>query len=715
MKGLNDSLDDLGAVSLTPEELSSFEKGRSNNTISSNESYPDTLDDLGAVSLTKMEALEGLAKTTMGLKDDIKNNAEKTIHNGKEEMFRQLSKKEKNGIVSDLLKVFVKSPLKGAGKAADMMTTDPYNFAADTSKETIKDDRIANRYLPFTLKSENVKPIVNPEGFDRTNISFKGAMERSADALTGGMTDSEFSETGKKFHLEEITSGMELLSQLATPGAISKLAAKYGWNGISKIAGFLGSTNPKVLAGAFAFGATDKALENDTGTLERLGLSTGAALGTEAALTAVAGGIKNPQKALKPVASLLGLGKNRLDVEAVDAGKRIGVDLFPAAVTDAPQTALGQQVVNKTPVFGNYLKKSVDETTKQYQSAFDRMLDKVAPKLEREFEEQANLIYAPTKKLIRPKDMVDYSSVIEGAKKLKYELKSPNKSEPTKALEKYLDEIIEYTEGAVKKADLPQGFDKMPKNIQQKVLGELKQGNQNISVAEALRHKIELNKIMRDRNIFDRIDTDSQALLKIIKRDVDRALMKYGNQHNKAWLESLKKSDLEYGKMAKRKNLEEALLDKVYDATTGNPKYNGLIKALSNPKSQKFLKNSLGQEQYNSLKDFIKVGQALDRVNRNIPNPSGTAIVSSSIGLLTSIWNFGLTPNLAGGAAGAGLLTYLLKSKEFVKTATKFAKNPTDPLAKRLEKIVKENTGLTIQAVIKQITAKEDSSESFSE
>ena len=654
------------------------------------------------VPLTRADLLGMIAKTGKEIVGDINSKVNEQKTKLIEDFSRQLSRKEREGWLSDILKAFVKEPAKGIGANVDAVK-DSALFTADVMGQP----NIGTDDLGMPLYSSS-RPL------DR-NAPELPSIEKGAgklvDYATGGMTDSDYQS--KTF--ENIGGGMHFLSQIASVGGLEKMATKYGWDAIAKIASILGSTDPKVLMGAFAFGATDKALENDPSMLNRLGMSTGAALGTEAALSAVTGGIKNPQKLVKPLAALSGLGKKRIDVEAVDAGKRIGVDLFPASVTDAPHVALGHQAMNKTPIFSKHLKDSVDETTQQYQAAFDRMLDKVAPKLEREFDEQANLIYAPTKKLARKDDMVDYSLVIEGAKNLKHELRSPNKSEPTKALEKYLDEIIGYTEGRVKSSELPAGFDKMPKNVQKQVLDELKQGGQSISLAEALRHKIELNKIMNDRNIFDRIDTDSQGLLKLIKKDVDRVLMRYGNLHNKEWLQSLKKSDLEYGAMAKRKNLEEALLDKVSDPVTGKPRYNGLIKALSNPKSQKFLKNNLGQQQYNHLKDFIKVGQALERVNRNIPNPSGTAIVGSALGLLKSVYTFGFTPNLVAGAVGASVLTYLLQSKSFVRTATKLAKNPSEPLAKRLEKIVKDHTGLTIQAAIHQIQGDDEPNESSSE
>jgi hypothetical protein len=42
----------------------------------------------------------------------------------------------------------------------------------------------------------------------------------------------------------------------------------------------------------------------------------------------------------------------------------------------------------------------------------------------------------------------------------------------------------------------------------------------------------------------------------------------------------------------------------------------------------------------------------------------------------------------------------LLTNKRFLNLATKFAKEPTEPLAQKLNAIVKESTGMTSQALM---------------
>jgi hypothetical protein len=49
---------------------------------------------------------------------------------------------------------------------------------------------------------------------------------------------------------------------------------------------------------------------------------------------------------------------------------------------------------------------------------------------------------------------------------------------------------------------------------------------------------------------------------------------------------------------------------------------------------------------------------------------------------------------------GGAVLTQLLTSKRFLNLATEFAKLPTEPLAKQLNNLIKENTGMTSQALM---------------
>ena len=82
--------------------------------------------------------------------------------------------------------------------------------------------------------------------------------------------------------------------------------------------------------------------------------------------------------------------------------------------------------------------------------------------------------------------------------------------------------------------------------------------------------------------------------------------------------------------------------------------------------------------------------------NKNTPNPSGSAIVGSVAALVTSIVVGDVTTPLKVIGGGA-ILTQLLTNKRFLNLATEFAKHPTEPLAKQLNTLIKDNTGMTAQ------------------
>lgn len=97
--------------------------------------------------------------------------------------------------------------------------------------------------------------------------------------------------------------------------------------------------------------------------------------------------------------------------------------------------------------------------------------------------------------------------------------------------------------------------------------------------------------------------------------------------------------------------------------------------------------------------------------NKNTPNPSGSAIVGSVAALVTSIvvGDFTTPLKVIGGGA---VLTQLLTNKRFLNLATEFAKQPAEPLAQKLNNLIKENTGMTSQALMTGLKDQEKPSES---
>jgi hypothetical protein len=212
-----------------------------------------------------------------------------------------------------------------------------------------------------------------------------------------------------------------------------------------------------------------------------------------------------------------------------------------------------------------------------------------------------------------------------------------------------------------------------------------------IPVQEVVRQKIEFNKMMKDKNLFDRTDSDSLSRLHTLQAVTKNMLEQYGTQRNPEFLKALKKADGEYSAYAKREALEDLLGEKLSSLVTEEPQYNALIKALQKKSNQKFLKNNLGPEAYKKINDYGEAAKAMESLKRNNQNPSGSgwvgALASIAGGLYAApAYTTGL---LAATQAGTKLLT----SKKFMNLAHRYAKQPTESGAQKLEAILKETTG----------------------
>ena len=391
--------------------------------------------------------------------------------------------------------------------------------------------------------------------------------------------------------------------------------------------------------------------------------------------------------------TLAGFGKNQLKTKALDAAKRIGVDLPGVAATDAVAPSAAHNLISRVPYFGDKIRETLSQTGQQYQRSFESLLDKVSPPLTEDLSQVARKIYAPLDNLLPATDTIDPTPWLKEIKKIETKLQSVAKSEPTKKLLSVFREMKQNLGGKSEEA-IPDYLVTASDTVKKSLEKQLQEGApavRPIPVQEVVRQKIEFNKMMKDRNLFDRTDSDSLSYLHNLQALTKDMLEQYGTKHNPEFLTALKKADLEYGAYAKRENLEGLLGEKLSSLVTEEPQYNALIKALQKKDNQKLLKNNLGPENYKKITDYVDVAKAMESIKRNNQNPSG----SGWVGALASI---------AGGLYAApayttGLLaathagTKLLTSKKFINLAHRYAKQPTESTAKKLEAIIKETTG----------------------
>ena len=589
--------------------------------------------------------------------------------------FSKMPPEEQKGLFSDIVNIAIKAPIAGASSILDFFSTHPLNAAT----------KAANTFLPEGYQIPEAKSFEKKaeEGVDY--ISEKAGLD-----TTGG---------GKLYE------GVKMASSVAVPGGIVKNIMQ-----TPKVSGLLeslGSTNPKVLLGAAGAGAgMEAAKENKAGIAATLGSGLAGAVAAES-LPFVLNKKNWADIGRKGLQKGLGLGKNQIKKEALDSAERLGIDLPASAATDSVVMAFVSQAISKIPFLGDKLRANVRKTSEQFQKAWDGMLDSIAPKIDQELSKEAKSIYKRVNNLLKNiEDDVSPSLILEKIKEIREFLKSPIKSESTKKLDSYMTELeksLSPKQLEISASELPKGFERLSKEAQEQVINQIKTeyAISHIPVQEVLRAKIELNKIMRDRNLFDRADTDTLGFLNGIKSSVDATLAEYGRTNPK-FFNALKEADKKYSGLAKRQNLEDVLSGKIINPTTQEVSYTPLIKILEDPSKQKFLKNNLGEANYKKLEDFVNVARSMDAVKRNVLNPSGTALVGGTMTLIQGLaFGTNIFPALTS-LATASAATKLLTSKQFLNTAHQFAKTPTESLAKRMDKIVKDHTGVGIQALMKQ-------------
>ena len=649
------------------------------NKVNSND-----FSDLGGIRIENNQDLNDFSDLGGIKTDTIQNGDAEAILKAKTtpeilsaayDTFSKMSPEEQKGVFNDIIKHTIKAPIAGASSVLDFFSTHPLNAATKAANTFLPEDYQIPEAKSFEKKAE--------EGVDY--LAHKAGLD-----TTGG---------GKLYE------GVKMASSVAAPGGIVKNLIQ-----APKVAGALesiSSTNPKVLLGAAGAGAgIEAAKENEAGIVATLGAGVTGAAAAEA-LPFVLNKKTWAEIGRKGLQKGLGLGKNQIKTESLDSAERLGIDLPASAATDSVVMAYVSQIISKIPRIGDRLRDKVKETSEQFQKAWDGMLDSVAPKIDHELSQEAKSIYKIPNNLLKDsEDAVSPSLILDKIKETRNFLKSPVRSEPTKKIGSYMDELeksLNPQQSSFVGTELPKGFEKLSKEAQQQVLDQLNSMTDipHISIKEVLRAKIELNKIMRDRNLFDRTDTDTLSFLNGIQSSVKETLEEYGKTNPK-WFKAFKEADKKYAGLAKRENLEDVLTGKIIDPATQQVSYTPLIKIIEDRSKQKFLKNNLGEVNYKKLEDFVNVARSMDAVKRNVLNPSSTAIVGSVMTMIQGLaFGTNIIPAILSGSSAIAA-TKLITSKQFLNTAHQFAKTPTESLAKRLDRIVKDHTGVGVQALMKQ-------------
>lgn len=463
------------------------------------------------------------------------------------------------------------------------------------------------------------------------------AIDKKVDEATEGYTTTPEGE--KALH-----EGLKTIGSVGGMGWQGRLLEKVGQKGLEAVLKTLGSTRPTSIAAAGAAGyATEKAHERGMSEPAAFGSGIGAALATE-----LAAALFNPKNLAKGAVTAAGFGKGNLKLDALDSAERIGTTLPNAAATSGVLPQLAHSLVSKFPRLGDKIKKDVQAASEGYQKSWDTMLDTVGRKKTPEVKKEISQDYKLMRAAIPEEDTILASDLLDTMTALEKELESTFHSEPTKKLFAVMNDIKkDIVSGQTK---LPEGFERFPAHVQEKILEQIKQETmlRPVAVKKLVRQKVELNKFMRDKNIFDRTDTDTLSLTKLLQESTDKVLEEYGAKNPK-FLKRYRAANEKYAQTARREELDDLLAGKIRDPNTGEVAYTPLVKILQDKDQQVFLKNNLGDQNYKKLTDFITVAQAMDALKRNNPNPSGTALVTAVIGFVQGLAGSNPLPTLASG------------------------------------------------------------------
>lgn len=390
---------------------------------------------------------------------------------------------------------------------------------------------------------------------------------------------------------------------------------------------------------------------------------------------------KLPETAAKIPLKIMGLSPKGLNVEAAQAARDLGIDLPASTLTESKLTGLADQFVGKTPYFGNKLGKKYLNAENQTKDALNKIYEDVGPSKTPEIESEIASLYNQVASNL-PKDARVKPTHLKNAIdniKIDTAVLSPGEKDLLNTLETLRNEI-----------------EPSSKLISQ--YGSIKIPLQDFDVNKLIGTKKSLNSIIK----WD-MDQGVKNQLRNLQKAASKDIAEYG-KINPEWYQGFKEADSLFGKVAKREKLEGLLSNKSTNAATDNLSYNALSKAINSPDKNALIKKQVTPETYEKIQKLGTIAKAMAIKNRNVPNPSGTAITSAIGGYLGAFY----TPQAIAGAIGTAGLTKLLTDKKLLDLALKLAEKPNTLNVIPFNKRIKEITGYSAAALSKQLQKEQE-------
>jgi hypothetical protein len=379
---------------------------------------------------------------------------------------------------------------------------------------------------------------------------------------------------------------------------------------------------------------------------------------------------KLPETAAKIPLKIMGLSPKGLNIEAAQAARDLGIDLPASALTESKLTGLADQFVGKTPYFGNKLGKKYLNAENQTKDALNKIYEDVGPSKTPEIESKIDSLYNQVASNL-PKDARVKPTHLKNAIdniKIDTAVLSPGEKDLLNTLETLRNEI--------------EPSSKLISQYVNKLIGTKKS----------------LNSIIK----WD-MDQGVKNQLRNLQKAVSKDIADYG-KINPEWYQSFKEADSLFEKVAKREKLEGILSNKSTNAATDNLSYNALSKAINSPDKNALIKKQVTPETYEKIQKLGTIAKAMAIKNRNIPNPSGTAITTAIGGYLGAFY----TPQAITAMIGTAGLTKLLTDKKLLDLALKLAEKPNTLNVIPFNKRIKEVTGYSAAALSKQLQKEQE-------
>lgn len=488
------------------------------------------------------------------------------------------------------------------------------------------------------------------------------AIDQGIDTATGGYTTTPEDQ-------KYINEGLKTGASFLTGGGLAKTAK----GGVAKLSNMIGNTSPLQAAGAAAMGGTTSYLADQgasTGEALGGGLAANLAVTGTPALAKGAGGLAG-----RAALSAVGLGKNKLNLEAAKAAQGLDIALPKAAASEGKAIALADQFLSKTPVASGVMSKRYSDMADKVMKELDKAYDSALPAAERVgVEDRIRQLYSNARESLPSEAQIVPSNVTSVTEQVKAELA---KSASLSAGEKKVLSIIKDYEDKF----VPMGIKRIPSPVEDLVASQ-----------------DSLGKVVdwKDTSVNWQKEKKAAGMVKRLYNSISNDLGQYGKT-NPEWYNYQKEADKLFTKLSRRKELED-MLGAVENTATGEMSYNSLSKILNDEQNRARLQKITDPETFDRLDKLSKVARAMAIKNKNIPNPSGTAVTQKTfdlISILTGASAVVAPERTALALIGGSGLAHLLTDKKTLDLAIKFAETPININAVEFGKRMKQITGYT--------------------